>query len=121
MKALIFGYIQKFVLSPPELYSPDTKVEKLGLTQSIIPINYYIISKNFENSKIWHHFQELSKFLEKFSEQSSINLCSPYTMSNFQAVQIFDRIFDFILGKYNLTNSSTSFSFENFENFSIFY
>lgn len=51
MKALIFGYIQKFVLSPPELYSPDTKVEKLGLTQSIIPINYYIISKNFENSK----------------------------------------------------------------------
>lgn len=36
-------------------------------------------------------------------------------MFNFQTAKIFGRIFNFVLGKYNLTNNNTNFSFENFK------
>ena len=73
-------FLEKFLEQLPiNLSSPNTKTKNwLKLFPRILEIQ-----------RIWHHFQELLKFLDKFLERHP-NLCSPNIKSKFNT-KIFDR------------------------------
>lgn len=81
----------------------------------IFLIESWKIDQKFQfNSRIWQigiwpHFQELTKFLEKFLKWSSVKLYFPNTKSKNRAVKIFNQISDFITGEYKLRRGSIEF------------
>ena len=61
----------------------NLKIKKYTLMQCLVVRSFGIILKTSKILRIWRHFQELAKFMEKFLEQPPIDSCFPNTKSKF--------------------------------------